>query len=234
LIVSHKHKFIFLKTTKTAGTSLEIALSRYCGPRDIITPISETDEIIRQSLGYRGPQNYKRRFSEYRLRNLKEIIRGKPALKYYNHMRASEIRDELPSECWSTYFKFSIVRNPFDYAVSRYFFHNRGIWSKEHFQTWLIENCEKLTINRKITHIDEKLAVNFMIRYEYLIEDTEKLSLHCSLAPELSAELKTLKAKGHLRPKEATTSEMFKNFPAGIAIVREFCAEEINNYGYRL
>ena len=39
VIVSHKHKFIFIKTRKTAGTSIELFLSRFCGEKDIITPI---------------------------------------------------------------------------------------------------------------------------------------------------------------------------------------------------
>ncbi len=38
VIVSHEHGFIFMKTRKTAGTSVEIALSRICGPDDVITP----------------------------------------------------------------------------------------------------------------------------------------------------------------------------------------------------
>ena len=37
MIISHKHKFIFFKTRKTAGTSLQIALSEFCGSDDIIT-----------------------------------------------------------------------------------------------------------------------------------------------------------------------------------------------------
>lgn len=55
MIVSHKYKFIFIKTAKTAGTSTEIALSRICGPDDIITPfmISE-DEELRMSMGGRA------------------------------------------------------------------------------------------------------------------------------------------------------------------------------------
>ena len=57
MIISHKYKFIFLKTKKTAGTSIEISLSRYCGNNDIITPISIRDEAIRKLLG-KKPQNF--------------------------------------------------------------------------------------------------------------------------------------------------------------------------------
>ena len=44
VIASHQHRFIFLKTRKTAGTSVEIALSKVCGPDDVITEISPEDE----------------------------------------------------------------------------------------------------------------------------------------------------------------------------------------------
>ena len=35
MIISHKHKFIFFKTRKTAGTSLQIALSEFCEDGDV-------------------------------------------------------------------------------------------------------------------------------------------------------------------------------------------------------
>jgi hypothetical protein len=40
MIASRLHNFIFIKTMKTAGTSIEMALSPHCGPDDILTPIS--------------------------------------------------------------------------------------------------------------------------------------------------------------------------------------------------
>lgn len=58
MIISHKHKFLYIKAQKTAGTSIEIALSNICGESDIITPISRVDEEKRKSLGYLTAQNY--------------------------------------------------------------------------------------------------------------------------------------------------------------------------------
>ena len=48
MIISHKYKFIFIKPEKTAGSSLEIALSKYCDHNDIITTIGE--EYIRKKI----------------------------------------------------------------------------------------------------------------------------------------------------------------------------------------
>jgi len=46
MIISHKHKLIFIKPIKVAGTSFELALRNYCGPEDIITMCTPEDERI--------------------------------------------------------------------------------------------------------------------------------------------------------------------------------------------
>ena len=75
VILSHKHKFIFFKTKKTASTSLEIVLSKLCGQKDIITPVSEitwtgqirrfeknNEEDLRKKISALNPQNFKGSF----------------------------------------------------------------------------------------------------------------------------------------------------------------------------
>lgn len=44
MIISHELNVILSEIKKVAGTSFEIALSRFCGQDDVTTPISPSDE----------------------------------------------------------------------------------------------------------------------------------------------------------------------------------------------
>lgn len=106
MILSHKYKFIFFKTNKTAGTSVEVALSKFCGEEDIITPVADDDEETRSQLGYRGAQNY-------------QDAVGKKI--FYNHISAKKVREIIDAETWGSYYKFCFERNPWDRVVSLYY-----------------------------------------------------------------------------------------------------------------
>ena len=56
VLISHKYRFIFIKTRKTAGTSVEIALSRFAGERDVITSITDS---IGRTTSYIFDENYR-------------------------------------------------------------------------------------------------------------------------------------------------------------------------------
>ena len=121
MIISHKHKFIFIKCRKTAGTSIELSLSKICGPKDIITPFNSEDEKKRLDLGIRGAQNYLAAKSEKSHNSKWDFFKEtKPVKKFYNHISASELAELVP-EIWENYFKFTVERNPFDKVVSYYF-----------------------------------------------------------------------------------------------------------------
>ncbi|WP_099237322.1 sulfotransferase family 2 domain-containing protein [Synechococcus sp. BDU 130192] len=122
MIISHKHKFIFIKTRKTAGTSLEIALSQFCGEEDIITPISPKDELLRKELGFRGPQNHSITYKSLSPKAWKKLLQKRRRfISFYNHISAKKIREQISDNSWNSYFKFCFERNPWDKVVSHYY-----------------------------------------------------------------------------------------------------------------
>lgn len=122
MLISHRHKFIFIKTFKTAGTSVEIALSKYCGPDDVITPIIPEDEAKRRELGYPGPQNDLVPLARYTPCEFARALYRRRRLRFTNHASAIFVRQHIDPAIWNSYFKFSFERNPWDRIVSGYYY----------------------------------------------------------------------------------------------------------------
>ena len=237
MILSHEHKFIFLKTRKTAGTSLEIALSKYCQERDIITSVGDKDNAIRASLGYLGPQNYIRYRYYFSWKKLFRWHDRKSDL-FYHHMKAKKVKKIVGKEVWDSYFKFAIVRNPFEFVVSRYFWSNaKGNTekSRENFKKWLLSrHVDQLCGNKNIISIDDTSVLDFTIRFENFKEDLEKLADLIGLPNDLYETFKSIKAKSGIRPAHASVEYMFEGFSEGIQLIKEIFEDEILEYGYRV
>ena len=110
MIVSHQHRFIFVKTHKTAGSSLEVALARECAAQDIV---SHMEDNIASGL----PRNYGPTSAlgpwYNRSRLLRKLVhRHSPLLGayYYEHMPAWRIRELVGEEVWGSYFTFCFDR----------------------------------------------------------------------------------------------------------------------------
>lgn len=110
MIISHKHRFVFVKTTKTAGTSVEIALSRHCGPEDVLSKLIPKDEAIRLAKTGRTAQNDK------------VVLKDGSSSVIVNHNRARKAARYLGPRRYQDYFSFAFERNPFDRVVSAYFY----------------------------------------------------------------------------------------------------------------
>mgnify|MGYP003123864328 CR=1 FL=1 len=126
MIVSHRHRFIFVKTHKTAGSSLEVALARECGDGDIV---SHMEDNIASGL----PRNYGPTSALGPIYNRHKLLRKllsrhSPLLGafYYEHMAASRIRELVGEDVWNSYFTFCFERNPWDKVVSYYLWKKHG------------------------------------------------------------------------------------------------------------
>ena len=188
MIISHKYKFIFLKTSKTAGTSIEIALSKFCDEKDVITPISPKDEIIRQSLGYRGPQNYISTFREYKFMDWLNFFlkyKNKRKKQYYNHITATRTKKILGNEKWNEYYKFCFVRNPWDRVISQYFWRTKNKNPK--FSKFIKSKHYKDLIKKgeNIYTINNNIVVDKIFKYEEINESMIKLKKILNLPDEI-------------------------------------------------
>ncbi len=206
MIISHKYKFIFIKTNKTAGTSVEIALSKFCGPDDIITPISNEDEQIRQRLGYKGAQNHK---------------------GFYNHISAKKIKASVSKHVWNNYYKFCIERNPWDRLISFYYFINK-LDNRPSIQEFIDQDIvlrlkqngyENYTINNII-------AVDKICRYEKLNTELTDVAKKISLPSPLELPL----AKSNFRLDKRHYSEVIDTYTRDK--VSQIFEKEIKMFNY--
>jgi len=125
MIVSRLRRFIYVRTIKTASSSLEMALAKICGPDDTITPLNPlTEEPWKRERDYRGPQHIDLPLRGWTLGNLHMRLRGNRPV-FYNHMPARAIRRAVGEATWSSYMTFSVDRNPWDRLVSHYFWRTR-------------------------------------------------------------------------------------------------------------
>jgi hypothetical protein len=195
MIVSHKHRFIFLKTKKTAGTSIELALSAVCGRDDIITPLAQPeDEPLRQGL---APQNWRRPgLVPAAWRGMAELFNlSRKAVDFHEHIKAEKARRFLGERVWNSYFKFAVERNPWDRQVSYWQFKMRKLGAKPMTLAEFLETHHANLNSANIYSLDGRLAVDHLVRYEHLAGDLDHVLSHLGI----DARLDLPKAKGEYR-----------------------------------
>ena len=240
MIISYRHNFIFIKTKKTAGTSLEIALSTHCGPEDLVTPLGNVEEIERQKW---WPGLFPRNFTTDK--NLEANFRDaigtgdrKTVRDAYNRIRSSAsgfvssrhsgaraARKISGEEFFNKAYKFTIERHPYDKAVSLAWFE---LSRRGNFDTQLTSVLKsKRYRNYDQYTIDGKPVVDFIMRYENLAEDLaaiEKRLGGLALAERLPRS--NSRQRKDRRPAHEILSDAQK------AVVRETCREEFELLGY--
>ena len=158
MIISHKHKFMFIKTTKTAGTSIEVDLNQVLGDSDIATPIFPAVD------GHKS-QNFER-----------GILRK----NFYNHMPASEVKKIIGNDIFDNYFVFCVEREPVDKCISHYSMlrnsphHNKKTQNLT-FDEY-IENKHFPVDTNKYVDENGNLLVNRILKYECLSDELNEIA----------------------------------------------------------
>jgi hypothetical protein len=174
MILSHRHRFIYIKTYKTASTSIEAALSAVCGPEDVITPTRPDLMAARPDM---RAQNYRLKHPFVPKRPLIKRLLGRPeryyhpSVGYYEHMPAWRVRAYVGEATWASYFKFSFERNPWDRQVSWYFYKSKLKQKGAGFAEFMADRVRAYVENFDLYSQDDRITLDFVGRYESLSED---------------------------------------------------------------
>lgn len=222
MIISHQHRFVFVKTRKTAGTSVEIALARHAGPEDVLTTfaLAEDNEARRRSGA--DAQNQAVPLSRYGLPEWRQLLLRRKRTSYRSHLAATHIRRLMGRRSWDDYFTFTVVRNPWETAASAYFWLTRDAPDRPSFRSFL-ESGSSNWRNWRLYTDNDRIIVDEVVRYEELEPGlaavTERLGLPRLELPQ---------AKGGLR--RGPYQELYG--AAERDLVARACREEIEHFGY--
>ncbi len=236
MLISHTHKFIHAKTKKTAGTSVEVYFEKYCYPPDSWT-------FQHQCGVYESPTG---------------IVGARTALPdkttWYNHMPSDTIKAWLGDSKWDEYFKFCVIRDPFDKLISGFhMFHAislerkrmaklrslplvwlglgdpmhrvKGTTSIERFRSWI--KLGGYVNDREIYCLNGEPCMDYYIRYEKLHEGIRYVCDKIGV-PFDSAQLPNL--KNNFRKERTPVADYYDS--ETIAIVQKRYAMELEMFGY--
>lgn len=123
---------------------------------------------------------------------------------YDHHVKAVELQEWIPKKTFNNYYKFSFVRNPWDWHVSLYHFvlqykghHEHELYqslgSFENYVNWRV-NEHPIFLKTFVCDANDQLLVDYVGKFEHLAEDFKHVAKEIG-EPQLS--LPHLKASKH-------------------------------------
>lgn len=215
--ISHPHRTIFVHIPKTGGTSVEFVLGMHGEKADIGLRPYFNQQLDREHLYGQDLQ----------------------------HMTAAALQELLqPHGLFEPYFKFSIIRNPWERLVSVFAWSNQK-WAKgqelsdEEFETSVRQLHAAFEASRTqgqalqvaphfrpqvhfLVDRNRQPLVNFIARYENLGEDWARIRQKIGIQADLP-----LRMRSHHRPYESYYSTATR------AMVAQIYADDIAAFGYQ-
>jgi hypothetical protein len=222
MIVSYSRNFIFIKTKKTAGSTVEAVLATGCVKSDIVTfPSAKYVGMDPNKLGTEASADVEDEEVEGKRQ-------GKKRGDFFNHMMAEEISRRIDPAFWNAALKITVERHPYEKAVSQAYFR---IGKKDRYTSDFPAYLDKVVrtgdyLGFKRWSIDGKSVIDEFIRQENLKDDVARIGQRLGML--VPAELPRLKSRTRVdrRPaKEILTGEQKD-------IIFDRCREEFELLNY--
>lgn len=228
VMVSHQHEFIFLKSRKTAGTSIEMSLEPLCG-----APRAEVTEATPARVSRQGVIG-RRVLGRPRYIKLAQKLHIPFVPNWHNHMTAADVRAALGAARWTRYRKITSVRNPFDRAVSSFHWQEfaKGLPVEDdfsvvrsRFRDWVART--RPDSDKDVLFLDGAFTCDLAIRFESLAADLEKIY---HMFDPAAGPVKIYHVKDAGPRRKQPVPEYFDE--ASIATVLEHSAWVFDRFGY--
>lgn len=208
MLISHSKQFIFIHVYKVAGTSIGNALSKYC---DYSSKSKNPMKLVKRTMG---------------------LIPNIYINDFPGHITAKDLKERIPENIFSSYFKFAFVRNSWDWQVSLYKFalqtphHHqheltKSFGSFEKYLEWRVN--EDLHLQKEfVTNDDGEIILDFVGKMETLNNDfkiiCESLSLPQVILPHAN------------KSNRQSSDQYYTSYSS--SLIEKYFAEDIELFGY--
>lgn len=204
MFISHKYKFIFIKTRKTGGSSIEKFFVDLHKPNEYIFAGMSPENMCPHNL-------------------LDSNDREHSGWKY--------ILKKYPQE-WCTYYKFTVERNPWDKVVSLHNFYKVILpkKAKPTFKEFLTQPKKFFYIDDWNLYTDNgNVVVDRILQYKVLHQDFKSLCYQIGIP--YNNELQTLNLKRNFRNRKIPYQDYYDNELK--KIVNDYYNEPIKYFNYQ-